>query len=414
MTENNMRVLYITGSCLKKNTSANMSHNAFVKGLLDNGADVDIVMASDGWGEDDKTFVMLEGANYYEINSVSFPDRLRAVYKRSSQTMGRQKLQLNAVDENPGSNSYVRKTGRHVLKKVFYKIFPKDPVYPLERHWLKNGLRFKSDTQYDLLISNSSPAASHRLAAELIRRKQIKCHRWIQIWEDPWFYDIYGGNNELIKKEEHNLLRRARKIYYVSPLTLMYQKQFFPDCARKMDCIPLPCYVFANKNVEQSEVIPNSFGYFGDYFQDARNLKPFYEALSELGFTGFIYGDSDLDLHSTAKICVSERVTLDVLEGVQDKTQILVHLSNLKGGQIPGKIYHYSATDKPVLFILDGTEEEKRVLKEYFGKFDRYYFCENTSEDIKRTMQIIIKDNRTFSPVSAFMPRIVIEDLVKR
>lgn len=409
-----MRVLYITGSCLKKNTSANMSHNAFVKGLLENGAEVDIVMASDGWGEDDKMFVKLEDASYYEINSVSFSDRLKAVYKRISKKSNQKKPQTNAAKESHGNKRNIRKTGRNVLKKVFYKIFPRDPVYPLERQWLKNGLHFKSDAQYDLLISNSSPAASHRLAFELIRRKQIKCHRWIQIWEDPWFYDIYGGNNEQIKKEEHSLLRRAQKIYYVSPLTLLYQKKFFPDCAGKMDCIPLPCYAFANKNVEQSDVVPNSFGYFGDYFQDARNLKPFYEALSELGFTGFIYGDSDLDLRSTEKIFVSERVTLDVLEGVQDKTQILVHLSNLKGGQIPGKIYHYSATDKPILFILDGTEEEKRVLKEYFGKFDRYYFCENTSEDIKRTMQIIIKDKRTFSPVSAFMPKIVIEDLVKR
>ena len=30
-----MKVLYIVGSCLYNNTSANMSHNAYVQGLLE-------------------------------------------------------------------------------------------------------------------------------------------------------------------------------------------------------------------------------------------------------------------------------------------------------------------------------------------------------------------------------------------
>ncbi len=40
-----MDVLYVVGSCLTKNTSANMSHNAYVQGLLENGCNVDIIMA---------------------------------------------------------------------------------------------------------------------------------------------------------------------------------------------------------------------------------------------------------------------------------------------------------------------------------------------------------------------------------
>ena len=56
-----MRVLYVTGACLLKNTSANMSHNAYVKGLIDNGADLDIIMASDSWGESDSMFQKQSG-----------------------------------------------------------------------------------------------------------------------------------------------------------------------------------------------------------------------------------------------------------------------------------------------------------------------------------------------------------------
>ena len=85
-----------------------------------------------------------------------------------------------------------------------------------------------------------------------------------------------------------------------------------------------------------------------------RNLQPFYDALVASDENGKIYGDTDLNLKSTEKIVVKSRVTLDILAIVQANTDVLVHLCNLRGGQIPGKIYHYSVTKKPILFILDG------------------------------------------------------------
>ena len=48
-----MRVLYVVGSCLTKNTSANMSHNGYVQGLLENACQVDILMSEDSWGVQD-------------------------------------------------------------------------------------------------------------------------------------------------------------------------------------------------------------------------------------------------------------------------------------------------------------------------------------------------------------------------
>ena len=69
-----MKVLYVTASCLTKNTSANMSHNGYVQGLLENGAELDIIMASDSWGEADNKLSKWSKARYYEYNSVSFAD----------------------------------------------------------------------------------------------------------------------------------------------------------------------------------------------------------------------------------------------------------------------------------------------------------------------------------------------------
>lgn len=62
----------------------------------------------------------------------------------------------------------------------------------------------------------------------------------MQIWEDPWYYDLYGKKSKKVKKAESKLLIAAEKIYYVSPLTLTNQKIFFPKAANKMSVIPLP------------------------------------------------------------------------------------------------------------------------------------------------------------------------------
>lgn len=409
-----MRVLYVTGACLFKNTSANMSHNAYVKGLIDNGADLDIIMASDSWGESDSKFQQHSGARYFVYSSVSILDRIRLRGRGLIRTQVEEATNIaEATNESGHShNTSFKVYLRCFIKSVFYTLFRQDPVYPLNKTWLKKARRFKSDVEYDLVVSNSSPAASHRLVADLLDGKRIKSKRWVQIWEDPWYYDLYGNHSDAILEEERYLLKEAQEVLYVSPLTLHYQKQFFPDCAYKMGVIPLPAFLIGNQE-QKPFSSPISFGYFGDYFSHVRNLNPFYQALKASGYTGYIYGDSDLNLPSERGIIVSPRVTLDVLEQVQDKTDVLVHLSNLRGGQIPGKIYHYSATRKPILFILDGTDEEKSLLKGFFSKYDRYVFCDNTVEAIKDAMHTIAAMSLiSLSPVEVFFPESVVKQFI--
>jgi len=228
--------------------------------------------------------------------------------------------------------------------------------------------KFRTNIEYDLVISNSSPAASHKLVAILSHSGHLKYKRWIQIWEDPWYYDLYGGHKAEILDEENALLNVATEVFYVSPLTLVYQQRYFKESACKMKQIPLPYLAFASESEQSYEEI--SYAYLGDYYSHVRNLVPFYQALCQMKSPGYIYGDSDIALGQTSQIEISGRVTLDKLATVQENTTVLVHLCNLHGGQIPGKIYHYSATTKPILFILDGTPEEKKYIREYFERYN--------------------------------------------
>ncbi len=405
-----MKVLYVVGSCLTKNTSANMSHNGYVQGLLENGTEVDIVMADDSWGKTDPAFSEWKQAQYHVYRAVSFKDVLR---KRARSGFDQANVSSNTAPLKENEAKKNRKTSiRSAAKKLFYSLFPNDPLYPLEEKWLKTASSFKSDKEYDLVISNSSPAASHKLVSILRSRKAIRYRKWVQIWEDPWYYDLYGGHTEAQKEEEHKLLKEADTICYVSPLTLMYQKQHFSDCSDKMRFIPLPAFGFANE--DPTEFVKDTFGYFGDYYSQTRNLEPFFKAAKKTGVKAFVVGDSDLNLLSDKQIQVRPRITLEELKEYQKKAQTLVHLCNLKGGQIPGKIYHYSITKHPILFILDGTENEKKQILSFFSKYQRYVFCENNEESIAEAMlKIINRNTAEEEPVTNFYPKNIVVKLIE-
>lgn len=408
-----MRVLYVVGACLSKNTSANMSHNGYVQGLLENGCQVDILMAADSWGQTDDFLPHWDDAKYYCYPSETIHDRLRKYIGRNVLQSTVSATNSCVQTQKPQKAENLKVTVRKYLKKAYYFLFPIDPKYPLEKQWLKNASKFRADTEYDLVISNSSPAASHKLVAILSHNGHLKYKRWIQIWEDPWYYDLYGGHKEEIFDEENALLNVATEVFYVSPLTLVYQQRYFKESACKMKQIPLPYLAFTSEPEQLYGEI--SYAYLGDYYSHVRNLAPFYQALCQTKSTGCIYGDSDIVLEKTSQIETSGRVTLDKLATVQEKTTVLVHLCNLRGGQIPGKIYHYSATTKPILFILDGTPEEKKYIREYFERFNRYYFCDNDTQSILSAMNQIetdIADGRKWRPVTEFSPKAVVKQLL--
>lgn len=409
-----MKVLYVVGACLTHNTSANMSHNGYVQGLLENGCEVDILMAKDSWGQEDKGLHEWKDATYYVYNSESFFSRLRKKFSHANKPSVSQ-TSLDKRGENVSQKLTIKQLIREKLKKVFYALFPVDPLYPLEKTWLDNASSFKSKKHYDLIISNSSPSASHKLVEGLILNKRVIYSRWIQIWEDPWYYDLYGKHGNNIKNEEHRLLQIASEVYYVSPLTLYYQKELYSDCVHKLKYVPLPALRYESDIIGREDTECFSFGYFGDYYSVTRNLKPFYEALLQSENRGNIYGDSDLGLESTNKIVVKGRVTLDELSTIQANTDVLVHLCNLKGGQIPGKIYHYSVTQKPILFILDGTPTEVSILRKHFSKYNRYFFCNNDIVSITTCMKEILETihcKRKFNIVADFLPINVVKRIL--
>lgn len=407
-----MNILVVVGYCMQVNSSANLCHLSYIKGLMGLGHKVDILTVSNKGLNIDNSIVLPNVNDIVYFNS-SLYERLSNRKKSAYNDKKTVATQKNDNKSHTSKNTNVLKSINKDIKALVHKCYG---TYGTDIVWYHHAKKWRSTVEYDYIISLAYPPVSHKLVERLIKKKHVVCKKWIQIWEDPWYSDLYGFfHNDKVKKEEYRILSKADVVYYVSPLTLLYQKQLFHKFADKMKWQPLPSYYNSDK-MDALVSKKNIYGYFGDYSPKTRNLTPFYKAAIKSGIEVNICGNPTNLLEATDKIHIYPRVSLNELKPIENNSNVLIFLCNLKDGQIPGKIYQYSATYKTILFILDGTEEEKKVLKEYFQQFNRYIFCDNTVDDISKAIDRIESGNIgnvKNEPLEHFNPENIIKKILE-
>lgn len=377
-----MKILVVNADCVFVNTSANLCHLAYLKGLSEAGHQVELLCADSKHRHVDPNMALPEN-----VQCKTYPGL--SLYELISIKAGHNPADNVAPVSTASSVQKKAALSQRLVRFAKQRILSLYGVHGIYSTFVRKASTFRGSAEYDYVLSISTPTASHLLAHRLLRSGHVTAKHWIQIWEDPWASDAYGFNGkDKVFREEKRLLALAEKVCYVSPLTLRNQQYLFPEAAEKMFWQPLP-YYYKDTAVEQPTFDHNVYGYFGAYYPAARDLQPFYEAAKETSVEVNICGDPANLFPSTVQIHIHPRLPLNELKPIEDRTNVLVFLCNRKGGQIPGKIYQYSATSKTILFIMDGTEEEQDVLKEYFGEFNRYVFCQNTTTDIARAIRRI-------------------------
>ena len=400
-----MKILVINGDCIQTNTSANLCHLAYLRGLVDAGHEVTLLSADGEGYQLDPAMVIPDQIKSYTYRGMSIYERLSLEKKKKSAVLTVGSPQVAALTDR-------RVSLRAKVKQAVLSLYGIHGIYAT---FVRKAQKFTSNEDFDYILSLSTPVTSHLLTHNLLRAGHIHGKHWVQIWEDPWYSDAYGFNGkEKIRREEARLLSFAEKVCYVSPLTLQNQQRLYPESAHKMFWQPLPYYY-----KEDEETVctcgRRMYGYFGAYYPESRDLEPFYEAAKEAEVEVNICGNPHHLFAATDHIHIYPRLPLDELKPIEDQTDVLVFLCNRKGGQIPGKIYQYSATAKTILFILDGTAEEQVTLRNYFEPFARYVFCQNTKEDILRAIRSI--ESGDFGevnniPLDCFAPQITIEKIL--
>jgi len=375
-----MKILFVTSIPLEYNSSANMRNLALIQGMIDLGNTVYTLSPS-------------PNANAKQYDKSTVPE---ALHER--------RFWMDTPEYNKSietTPTFLDKV-RGKIKKIMYDVYVSVSVYdPRARIANKIPAELASE-KFDVIISSSDPKSSHLIVENLKTTNPSISEVWIQYWGDPFANDINRLSKlptKVIEKEEYRILQKADMILYVSPVTFSVMKKKYPQLQQRMLFEPVPF----RKKIEYT-TLPNdifTIGYFGDYYSKDRNITPLLNGVMNESCKLLLVGNTDIQFENTAGNVVKlGRQEVSEIRKMEENVDLLVCVCNKKGTQIPGKIYHYSATNKAILLIVDG--EYKTELVNYFKGFNRFYICENDKDSIIETLRRIKSEKKNFAPLNDF------------
>ncbi|WP_372995837.1 hypothetical protein [Lutispora sp.] len=381
-----MKVLLVKLSPIESNDSATIRTIGLAKGLVGLDCEVD--------------YLTIPASRTHCVTNSNHTESIKIIRSGNN----------SAYDAVVKQNGRLKKTIVGLLRKVYHAVSLYDYTYFIAKNI---NISLLGGNEYDLVISSSDPKTSHIAVRKLIDQG-LKYKKWIQYWGDPMTLDITDNSiypKYLIRKIEEKLFYKADRIVYVSPFTLEKQKELFPVLEDKMTSLPIPYLeerLYTNGDIGNKAI---RLGYFGDYYSRVRNIVPLYETCKNAGFELIVTGNSDILIEDNDNISIYPRVSQLKVEELERECDVLVCLLNITGTQIPGKLYHYAATNKPILVLLDG--ERKEDMRKYFDMFDRYVLCDNNEESIKAAIAKLIESNRKYEPSAYFEPKTIADQFLQ-
>ena len=263
--------------------------------------------------------------------------------------------------------------------------------------------------EYKYVISVSDPKIS-QIALRALLHDGLRSEKVIEYWGDPMTGDITQKAiypECIIKREERRFLKVADKIVYTSPFTLEMEQKAHPAYAARMTFVPT-ANAFEKIYPETQNAV-YTVGYYGAYYSWIRNIKPLYHAFSSLRGVAKLnlVGDSDLQLQPADNVMIRPR---GIVKDLEEQTDLFVCVLNSTGTQIPGKLYHTAATNRPILVVLDGDRQDE--MRKYLESFDRFILCGNSETEIVAAIRSIMNDKRVWEPCKLLEPKAIAKRII--
>ena len=384
------KILFIATAYILKGSSAAIRNNSLVKGLVSLGYDVDVCTVK--WPEGlSSPFFEKEANGNIHLDQLPILKRIAKI-KQSHSLKKKNSEWLIKI--------------RQLLKKILF--------FPDECYEWKKIFEWNNVEQYACIISSSDHKASHFVALKI--KRQQPSLPWIQIWGDPWGTDV--NTLRILKSRieycEKRLLNAADRIIYVSEVTMKDMQAKYPNLSNKMYNIPRGFYFESKSQIHSSNHITMVYTGVISYGRDPFILL---EAIKKLDVTLSIdfYGNVPLnmeeELASYPFVTLHESVDFEYIPEILTSASILLYLSNKKGSsQIPGKLFDYMGTDRPILCLVSDTSEPTSL---FLKKFKRCMVIENTESSIIENWEKIEKFSQCrFEPENNFSPKSIASQVV--
>ncbi len=289
-----------------------------------------------------------------------------------------------------------------------------DAYFPKYNEQLLNCINQK----YDIMISFSSLTASINVC-NILQNKAINCP-YYQIYSDPLIIDsnpnskFKGIKINIRKILAKKMMTKADKIFFLGQPMSEYQKSLFPDMATKISYYD-GCYSNIYKTDFYNSTNVTKLGYYGSYDPKVRNIIPLINAMKELKeYKLEVIGNGEINTIPPDNVSiVNKRLTRQSIINKELNCGIYICLMNYSPYSIPGKLFYISATNIPILVIFENYNNTS--MKKYLEKFHRYYFCENNTEEIIKSIRQI-SQNRMYNNYITKMslsPKQIVKEIIQ-
>lgn len=378
-----MDVLFVALDYIDSNSSIGIANRAFVKGFAENECCITIISVIQ---------------NESVLVSLSTFDG-----------------QIKIINLNENTQSSIDSSRRKELIPVSIRRtvggFIRDcTVYGKQKSYIEKIDSIQLPDHFDIIFSSSDPKSTHVFTAELLKKKHISYAHFHQFWSDPFADDISRKYllfaRKRVMREERCLLMQADLNLYITDYIIESRKERYPDIEGKYGKLYIP-FLRTVKSENQRDGDKVRIAFLGDYRKQIRNIMPLYNTVKESPYFLTICGGTDLKLSSSDRISIHKRLPYEDALNMEDAADILVNICNCSGYQLPGKVFQYLATNKPVLFILDGGAE---AFKTEFKSIQKFVFCKNTESEIRDGIEKAIPLIGKCHPEESFDAQIVMKN----
>jgi len=257
--------------------------------------------------------------------------------------------------------------------------------------WIPSSLveagKYLKEHKPDLIWSSSPIPSAHYVASVIAKKSKAK---WFADIRDPSSY-IIGRSTEsplfAVKKIDDIVKKNADAIFFA---TDGIKKLYLDGTSLDKKCfvmengyIPMERTITERENTNSFRDGYLSIFYAGDLYDDGRDPKPIFKALSqylmndssikiEIVFRGAGDGakfkDYILNLNLGDNILFKESVSFEQSIAEMNESDLLLLIQDeLFNNQVPGKIYEYLATGKPVIVKSPLDSQTSEVAKKHDG-----------------------------------------------
>jgi len=284
----------------------------------------------------------------------------------------------------------VRRTGVFLMAKKLYRAVRRFLEYLMagdtRNEWFFiayfKALKLLKENRYDFVITSHEPVVDTLIGLAL-KRKGIK---WIADLADPISAEYYPTFwRPILRKLERKVLEQADAVIVTTEgLKKNYERQ-----ANQRDKIlvitqgfDLEFFRSSMRSVRNDKF---TLAYTGSFYKDFRNPSAFAEALKRLAFDFELRLAGRLEGFLSFFYPIRHRVRYygilthkEVLE-IQASSDVLVYLGNRLRNQIPGKIFEYLGSKRPILCIIQNKNDPVAELVKNLGIGE---VCFNEAEEI--------------------------------